>query len=769
MSLLYTRLIIPLTSSHVYNKQSCRLELSAYGHVADRVAGRRRKIKCIFRDDRPNVCNECFARGIRCVDQESAAESQTIETKQSLRERVANLESLVKTLATKVDGEDNSSSDRSVSHGHAAVDLAGTSSGLDHAPIMSLFNNSIIDGRAEPEPIEQGIASSLCRRTKPEEDKIRQRLLTYVPSNKDIDKIWDECSYWWHVWARMFPELSIQGSQSICQYTKSAIAGGSALTLSKTLLCLSLGLQQLSASFVTENLNLPIPADQLAYHYINTIEKYVFSDDQVLTTLEGLELTIILTKLNANAGRPRKAWLQYRRAVSFALLLGLNRKSMWQVTSADPTTGPRRRAVFWALFQGDRYFSLILGLPYSLSDQQCDIEEITKHNMDLRGVGAEHMFRLSNLGGRIIDRCQNPSLVSLNTTMQWDEELKEASRTLPSLKDIEKMRHFTFDELYDRSLAVLYHHYIRTLLHLPFMLKSTSDRRFEYNRLAALDSAREMIHAFKVLRDGIHGGYCACKTVDFQVFLGCILLALNQLAFIPLLGQTSATSEDLADWQLVKIVRDLLKKAAKESLGHNGSMQDSAAKTLDLLLECKDGCEDEDREESTKVGVPYFGTITIRPRKEAAIALERARKKMLTPAQTLSSCGSPASQQSQQWQLPTPPRGPGSLSGTSSVTDSISPMANSYMAFDPVNIPLPAGLNNLNSGVADTSDFALDGSLMMNDWASGANWWALPGDGIDLDLDNEWKWVTGSDQMAAQQGLLNPLQGQEMSGSNGSM
>ena len=120
----------------------------------------------------------------------------------------------MRTLAKKVESEEGSSSDRSVSHGNTVADLTtGAASGLDHAPIMSLFNNSLIDGRAEPENIDHTISSSLSRRTKPEEDKIRQRLLTYVPSDRDIEVIWDECSYWWYVWGRMFPELSIQGSE----------------------------------------------------------------------------------------------------------------------------------------------------------------------------------------------------------------------------------------------------------------------------------------------------------------------------------------------------------------------------------------------------------------------------------------------------------------------------------------------------------------------------------------------------------------------------
>ena len=623
---------------------------------------------------------------------------------------------------------------------------------------MSLFNNSIIDAHAEPELADGAMGSSTSKRSKVEEDRIRQRLLTYVPSDRDIDLIWEECSYWWHVWGRMFPEITIKGSEGIRQYTKSSIAGGPVLALSKTLLSLSLALQQLSASFVTQRLDLPIPADQLTNHYLNTVEKYIFGEDQYLTTLEGLELTVLLTKLNANGGRPRKAWLQFRRAVSFALLLGLNRKAMWQVTSADPLTGPRRRALFWSLYQGDRYFSLILGLPYSLSDQQCDIADITRQNMEFTGTGTEHMFRLSNLCGRLVDRYQNPDLVTLPATMKYEEELQELSQTLPSSEDIEMMTHLTFDERYDRCLAILYHHYARTLLHLPFMLKSNSDHRFEYNRTAAVESTREMIKAFKILRAGMHGGYCACKTVDFQIFLGCTLLVLNHLAFVPTVGQHTPKAADLADWELVKEVKQILDKAAKESLGTNGSMQDSAVKTLDLFLDCKeDSCEPDS---STKVSIPYFGTITIRARKEAVLARDRAMKQMRTPTTTLSSSGSPAPQ---GWQLPTPPRGPGSLSSGSSGSDYPSPMRQPYVAFDPVNIPVPAGVSDM-SGVADTADLAYNDPLVMDSW-NDFNWWPVPGDGIDLDLDNEWKWVTGNNQMMGQQGSLSSMQGSGLNGS----
>ena len=187
--------------------------------VPDISQGRRRKIKCIFREDRPNVCNECFGRGIQCVDQESAAEVQTAETRQSLRERVAQLESLVRTISRKIDiDEDGSSAGGGGSAGGSScgasdhdgkeapnhtADLMGAAPGLEHAPIMTLFNNGLITGQVEAESAP--ITATLPHRQDPggrgsTDDKIRQKLLLVLPSNSDIDAIFEESRQWHKIW-----------------------------------------------------------------------------------------------------------------------------------------------------------------------------------------------------------------------------------------------------------------------------------------------------------------------------------------------------------------------------------------------------------------------------------------------------------------------------------------------------------------------------------------------------------------------------------------
>ena len=68
---------------------------------------RRRKIKCTFEDGRTAVCNECYARGSTCIDQEHGdiqnyAQPTAEQSSYSLRERVTQLEGLVKQVLDRL-------------------------------------------------------------------------------------------------------------------------------------------------------------------------------------------------------------------------------------------------------------------------------------------------------------------------------------------------------------------------------------------------------------------------------------------------------------------------------------------------------------------------------------------------------------------------------------------------------------------------------------------------------------------------------------------
>ena len=79
------------------------------------------------------------------------------------------------------------------------------------------------------------------------------------------------------------------------------------------------------------------------------------------------------------------------------------------------------------------------------------------------------------------------------------------------------------------------------------MLKASQDRRYSYNRNAALESARETSILYRVLRPALGFKSLICKLVDFQAFTGAMLLVLN------LIGSTTSNSQrnrqdDDRDW-----------------------------------------------------------------------------------------------------------------------------------------------------------------------------------------------------------------------------
>lgn len=72
------------------------------------IIGRRRKIRCTYKSDRPEACSECRLRGSTCIDQERGPEDSADlaasgqPERYSLRERVTHLETVVQDLVKRL-------------------------------------------------------------------------------------------------------------------------------------------------------------------------------------------------------------------------------------------------------------------------------------------------------------------------------------------------------------------------------------------------------------------------------------------------------------------------------------------------------------------------------------------------------------------------------------------------------------------------------------------------------------------------------------------
>ena len=61
----------------------------------------------------------------------------------------------------------------------------------------------------------------------------------------------------------------------------------------------------------------------LVEEYTSTVTSLVTSDEEITASIEGLECLALLGKIYLNAGKPRRAWLSFRRAMNMAEIIVL--------------------------------------------------------------------------------------------------------------------------------------------------------------------------------------------------------------------------------------------------------------------------------------------------------------------------------------------------------------------------------------------------------------------------------------------------------------
>jgi len=563
---------------------------------------------------------------------------------------------------------------------------------LENAPVLSLFDNSILsrfrdddtggttDGNTPPTSDNDGTHSLKT-------DNIRRTLLSAFPSQSTLDAILNVSQTWWHASRAMFPEIyGPESGTTVNQLVAESMASGSVQKLAKALLCISISLQEAPPG---SNLNLgpSVSAADLTAHWLNLIHELVISDDDIAGTIDGIECLFLHSKHDINDGRIRRAWMSLRRGLAFSQLLGLH---VWAPSTRPPHKQVclRGQSLYRALYQGDRFLSLLLGLPYAVSEIHCTMPEfngaIPNAHEDAPLKDEHYLLKLASVIGHVIDRNQEPpSSNTLPSTVKIEGEITDLAASMSSeWWANEAQTDDIVDQMYSRLLPQFWHHQARVLLHLPFMLKAATDRRYEYNKIAALESAREMIQRYRTFRPARGFGSLVCKVVDFQVFTAAMVLVLNLLS----ISQSSLArdqQEATVDEELVTITHDLLHRASLET---EGGVTTQAAKALKMF--CKSRAEPCDPEQKVaRLVIPYFGTVVFGPGKNLT------NQSYLKPSEAVR----------QPIQLPTPEM---------ETLDNSLQDAN----FDNLLASIPSDLN-FGAGI--------DGGMFTN---------------VNLDLDQDWSW-----------------------------
>ncbi|KAI2482891.1 Brassinin detoxification factor 1 [Pyrenophora tritici-repentis] len=608
--------------------------------------GRRRKIRCIFQPDNPDVCSECFARGSRCIDQEHANPEVIVDHRKNLRERVSRLEALVDTLL-----EDKTVKSESRSQSQSLADTSSprpnnvytkdtfpptplsteSSSNIfqlsnnqraapdrgHHVPILSAFEDALNDAEAQakarddprqklttpkpgPAPDERytiesrhdgdiAVGNTIAHSAKRE--KAKQGLIAMLPPFDQLTKILNSNSEWWQTWRRKCSGTS-GTEQSLPRFAAHALTTGNIGAIATVVLAVGI-----SSSDDYDD----------AERYFEAVDRWFLSDDEYAASLEGIECLILKSKWYADVGQPRRAWIAYRKGLMYAQLMGLHRKR---------TSSAAHESIWWSLYHGDRFLSLLLGLPYGISDAHCDLTmpELSEAPYIHPMVA---MTKLSQLAGKVIDRNQGVAEQSFAWALQLDQELEDLWKRLdPVWIDYTELladAKANAAELRERIMGQMVFHQIRVYLHLPFMLKSALNSRFSYSRIACLNGSREVLRLYQSLRTGTVEPLYECKAIDFIGFTAAVLLLLGLLnTTMPPQPSAIPSAKDIEeDVRLIEISIDIFRRASSEK---GGRVAAQSAQVLEKMMGKFKGTTDDcdNSHEQSDFVIPYFGTVSIK-------------------------------------------------------------------------------------------------------------------------------------------------------------
>lgn len=492
--------------------------------------------------------------------------------------------------------------------------------------------------------------------------QIIAEMRTKIPNSAPLTNILQAGHHASAMWIKAFPETlkasTDDSTDKLVNHVYRCLHSDSRIDAVKIMLCLALHIQQLPHDLHIHNLGPSASLIDLQDDLMTSAENLLTLDNRCGLTLEGIECMITQSDFHINAGSLHMVWLIIRRAIDHAQLLGYHRQT---TTDSNPTLSARRRALWMELWQRERGFSLILGLPYSISDAQIPVA--AKLSDDASDHDRMPIF-LQDLGlvmGCIIDRDQgSDDQKPYSVTLRIEERLEECEKIMsPDWWNFQPTSDIAQDGVAEMFVAKMRFFTVQRLLHLPYLLKSSNDRKYEGSRSAVLQSSRQIIHVYTVLRNEERPIIRMCDMVDFQAFAAAMTIMIDLLANSESPSQAHLDRED-RDWNLISHTAEVLGRIARSMQGCGVAAQ--GAQVLNDFARLRNSPADED----IHIDIPYFGRIEMQRHHErtpSAASPNHLENQTSAPVLTDSVSGSanttvspesyffPSSTASQEWQF----------------------------------------------------------------------------------------------------------------------
>lgn len=251
-----------------------------------------------------------------------------------------------------------------------------------------------------------------------------------------------------------------------------------------------------------------------------------------------------------------------------------------------------------------------MGLPEGSSDN----EFLSHETFQNPEADKDQLFsrKLSEIASFIIERNQTENTSAYATTQGIDEKIDHLGSQMPSswwaippsIPPSYKAQNQRAEsaKIFEKIMSQIWYFQLKALLHLPFMLRAATDRRYDYSKFSCLKASRDLIHRYLALRIADSQSLC-CRIVDFGALTATVTLLLGLLDSA---DQKQTTSQRESDRELVHAVLVTMEHL---SVNDKDVVASQSVSVLKSLIAC-----DSAGEQSTgylRLTIPYFGTINV--------------------------------------------------------------------------------------------------------------------------------------------------------------
>jgi hypothetical protein len=467
-------------------------------------------------------------------------------------------------------------------------------------------------------------------RTPAGRDSIRQSLVALLPSQHDASIIFETTNAWMILQTMYKPakDLFVDHDPQSYALDMAAVAHAHTVVIARTILHLAICISSLPPEFDVCRLCDIWSLDATVESFVSAVTTLVVPHDEIISTLPGLETLLLLSMYHSNCGNLRKSWLVIRRAINLATLMGFHRIITKPATSPPIEAIEAAKSLWCAFVDAETFIGLHLRLPFAADEYPCP-EYAEHHRL--------HRAKLIALSRQIAELDRKVSPQNYVQALALDEKLeilmKQMSKEFWDVPNVPSTARSPESScVLERLVGQIWHFELKIFVHLPYLLRAHKESRYEYSKITALQSSRNVILRWFALRNASITQAC-CRSAEYGVFIATVTLGLDILIEMGTKEMSEVQRTRGNDFAMACRVITEMEKLAR------ASPREKIAARSALVIKKLLSSLDPNRRTAAKarLTVPYFGTIDLnyhKPPVKPAFELDSVNGKQQQPQST---------------------------------------------------------------------------------------------------------------------------------------